>query len=180
MKKFLVLPIFLFLFSCSSSVIDIPKDFHPHVIFSGIADEMIEYSLTVYPPMRLRYSGELFLPVREDADLSFVFTAKFAKRIGNLSESTFLPDLKVTLYIKEKSGKNWYEYTFVPFLLNGEWSYLAQIILPFSSNEYRMKLRVVKGDMKFSTDLMMLFRNTPMIGVPFEKEFTLNRIDLIE
>ncbi len=177
MKKLFVLMWVIFISSCSNHLIDIPNNFTPFNILSGRIGEMIRYSLKVAPPMKLRYGTQLFLPAQSDADLSFILNLKLDKGIGQLKAGSFIPDFNAVLYIR--NGSKWISYKFHPLEMKGSFAYITQLVLPYQANSYKMKLEITGVPSKVGRSLLLLLRDSPVVGSSFVREFTFHRSDLL-
>ncbi len=173
-----ILLVFLLVFaSCSDNIMDIPEDFTPRTLISGKIGNYVEYSLKVAPPRELRYSSEIFLPVKSDADLSFVLKVYLTRQIGALEDGQYLPGIDANLYIK--NGDSWVKYRFFPYETEDGFEYVTQVVLPSESNTYKMRLEIGGMDVEPGKSLLLLLRDASFVtGTSFVKDFTFNRADL--
>ena len=176
MKRLILSFLIIFSFAgCEAGILQIPKNFPPKTIVSGGMGNLMKFELKVSPPQKLRYSGEIFLPTTKDSQLSFNLYVTISRNDDEIR----IPDLVPILYIKDQNGQ-WEEYDFFTAYDENGVFYISQIVLPYESNQYKMRLMIKRRkDSKMALSLLELMRNTPLAGREYIREFDFDRSLLI-
>jgi len=175
MKKNIIL-LFLSFFTvfagCSKQEWSIPKNFTPVVLGEDTIGDVISYKIEVIPPKLLRHTGDLNLPVKDDAEVFIKLSINFDKSYSVFNKFEELSFLQAVLTIKE-DGKE-YKYHLYPYMKKNGFFYGTQLIFPVHKDKYLMELTLEKKpDTVIDNNLKPLFRNVPFFtDSSYKKTFT--------